>query len=863
MLSAVVAVVGLLLSVAGGAALARGQREAAGQQLERRATLVAQAVAAETGRYVDALRTVAAAAGAFQPLTAATFAEATRPLADMRLAGATSIAYLVPARDSEIASVQALWRTRGVPDLTLRPVGEAREHIFSVLSQPLDGTNIPRYGIDVVRSAAPTQALDASRRTGRSTVSDPYQLLIDQALPPAQRQMSFSLTAPVYAAPDATGHRAFRGWVLMGIRGWDLIGATLTRASQNLLDVTLRAPRADGTYPVVATQRASVTGDRDLSRSAEITVADRHWRLQVQAAGRSLPGGTTGMPTVATGSGVVLALLLAGLVYTLATGRARAQAQVQTATTELAAAEPAARQQADLLTAIMDTLSEGVGVVDTDGQFLLHNPAAKAILGLTEDVAGAENWQRHYGMFRADGQTEFPAEEMPLARGLAGEPTDHVEMVIRNAAHPDGIAISVSGRPLHGAGGHIGAVAVFHDITARKTAEAELRAAGHALADQQAYLTQVLDAIDVTVITCDTTGAIVHANRAARRTLPADESEHSIAAATPAVRLAHPDGTLVAVDDTPLARALRGEHVDGMEAVLPLPDGTHRALMLHARPLHDATGALIGAVAASYNVTALREREADLRAFAGVAAHDLKAPLTAVAGFAELLDEDLPETIDPAVRHSLGRIRAGVDRMRRLIDDLLSYATARDKTLHLQTVDLQELVADVIAERTAHLRGATDPDGQPTLFPDIYTGPLPVVHADKAMTRQLLDNLVGNALKYTLPGQPARLDIAASHDDDQHVRIQIADRGIGIPDTDKPHVFASFRRADNHGNRPGTGLGLAICQRIIDRHGGTIDVTDNPGGGTRITFTLPTTGATAGTSTTTVEPANPGHTADR
>jgi signal transduction histidine kinase len=116
-----------------------------------------------------------------------------------------------------------------------------------------------------------------------------------------------------------------------------------------------------------------------------------------------------------------------------------------------------------------------------------------------------------------------------------------------------------------------------------------------------------------------------------------------------------------------------------------------------------------------------------------------------------------------------------------------------------------------------------------------------VVHADRVMVRQLLDNLVGNALKYTLPGQPARIDIAAHQraGDASTVRIEIADRGIGIPTEEQPHVFNTFHRAAAHTGYGGTGLGLAICHRVVDRHGGTIGVSDNPGGGTRVTFTLP------------------------
>lgn len=711
-----VVLVGLVSSAGAGAVLAVDQRDNARQQLERHTILVAEEVANSAGRYVDTLRTVASAMGAFQPLTAATFADATRVLTDLGLPGATSIAFMVPATRAQIPAVQKFWRGRGVPGLTLTPAGFRAEHLFSVLSVPLDGATIPRIGIDLSQSAPATQALNEARRSGRTAISDPYHLLIDQRLPPDRRQQSFSLTTPVYGPPDAAGLRQFQGWVLMGLRGRDFMGAALTRASQDLVDVRLHAPRSDGTLPQVADRTTDLTGERDLFDRATIPVADRQWQVEVSAVGRSLPGGTTGMPRVVAVSGGILSLLLGGLVWLLATGRARAQARVRAATADLA--------------------------------------AANVELGAVRD-----------------------------------------------------------------------------DLTMRKD-----------------YLTQVLDAIDVAVLTCDGEGLIVHANRTARRYLPPADPRAGVAAAV--VDLRRPDGTPIPPAERPFERALNGEEVTGMEVLLDAPNGTRHMLMLHARPLRDPDGVVVGAVNASIDVTALREREAELHEFAGVVAHDLKAPLSVIAGYAELVHDGLTDGAPtPRLHAGLDRVRGGVERMRRLIDDLLTYAVARDAPLRTEVVDLQTLVADVVGERTAHLRGGAGGDGRPALFPDIYTGPLPAVHADPAMLRQLLDNLIGNALKYALPGQPARIDISAHpsndhdgaccDDDVDWVRVQVADRGVGIPAEDRPNVFDTFHRAAAPAGDAGTGLGLAICRRVVHRHGGVITVADNPGGGTCITFTLP------------------------
>jgi signal transduction histidine kinase len=252
---------------------------------------------------------------------------------------------------------------------------------------------------------------------------------------------------------------------------------------------------------------------------------------------------------------------------------------------------------------------------------------------------------------------------------------------------------------------------------------------------------------------------------------------------------------------------------------------------------------------ADYTVTIFRDasaevelhgRQAELAAFAGVVAHDLKSPLGAVRGFLGLLDETViahltgPQAEDG--RQLLDHASAGALQMQRLIDDLLAYTTARDAALHRTAVDLRVLVDEVVATRTADPAHRGDGDRR---RPGIYVGPLPTVHGDPVRLRQVFDNLIGNALKYTPPGQPVRVTVTAQPDRDGWTAIEVADRGIGIPDGEHAAVFERFHRAHPDARYPGTGLGLAICHRIIERHGGAITATDNPGGGAIFRFTLP------------------------
>jgi signal transduction histidine kinase len=117
-------------------------------------------------------------------------------------------------------------------------------------------------------------------------------------------------------------------------------------------------------------------------------------------------------------------------------------------------------------------------------------------------------------------------------------------------------------------------------------------------------------------------------------------------------------------------------------------------------------------------------------------------------------------------------------------------------------------------------------------------GTLPTVVADTTLIAHVLDNLIGNAIKYTPAGAVPEIEVSARRLADGTVRIDVADRGIGIPAADRPKLFDAFHRCGNSSGYAGTGLGLNICRRVVERHGGRIGAEDNPGGGTRFWFTL-------------------------
>ncbi|MEV4131406.1 ATP-binding protein [Dactylosporangium sp. NPDC049742] len=732
---------GLAASWNAAASLRSNQQARANAVMDRDTSLAEAAVRTEVHRYLDTLRTVAAAVGSHETLTFDDFATTTAPLRDAGLPGATSLVFVVAAEDSQLEEVQAYWRERGVTRLDLTAKGSGREHLFVVFSRPLDGAPATIPGTDLSQSAEPTAALNESRRSGVPAVSDTYILLRDRSLPVAQQQRSFAIAAPVYGNPTPAGTKTFKGWVVFGLRGQDFVGGVLDAATQGKVDADLWAANGVGQDTRVAFLHR-IPGT-DLRREVAIPVGNRHWRLVLAAdsgrlAGLSGPANTA--PLAIGAGGTMLTLLVVVMLWALAGGRARAEARVVSATAGLREAERTARRQVALLNGILDRISDGVGVVDEHGTFLVHNPAAKAILGMDADAAGMDSWQSHYGIFRPDGRTEFPTADLPLVRALDGESTDGIEMVIRNPGRPEGTLLSVSGRPLD-VDGRRGAIAVFHDITEVREREGDLTAfAGIVAHDLKNPLTVIA----------------AHAE------------------------MAH-DALLSS------SSALLG-------------NGARDALVAGSR---DAGDALVAG-----------SRDAGDTLVAGL--RDAGARDAVVAGLRD-------------ASASVERVSAGVVRMRRLIDDLLAYTTARDAALKPRPLDLGGLVGEVVAERVNHL----------AVRPDIYVGPLPWVEADPAMLRQVLDNLIGNALKYVQPGRIPKVDVSAAPAGPGWVRVEVADRGIGVPDADKPHVFESFHRAHTGQSYGGTGLGLAICRRVVDRHGGSITVVDNPGGGSRFSFTLP------------------------
>jgi signal transduction histidine kinase len=232
---------------------------------------------------------------------------------------------------------------------------------------------------------------------------------------------------------------------------------------------------------------------------------------------------------------------------------------------------------------------------------------------------------------------------------------------------------------------------------------------------------------------------------------------------------------------------------------------------------------------------AMHEREAELTGFAAVASENMRTPLHTIAGFTDLLLEEVAPQLDPTARGFLDKIDRSTRQLLGAMDELLAYTSTTDATLKLEAVDAERLALDVVAARL---------DRPCDERPSIDVGELPLVMADAELLRQVLDRLIDNAVRFVRHGTAARVTVGARELSGSWWRIEVADRGIGVPEEQRERIFAPFHRAPAAEGFPGTGLGLAVARRIVGLHGGEIGVDANPGGGSIFWFTVTATGVT-------------------
>lgn len=273
----------------------------------------------------------------------------------------------------------------------------------------------------------------------------------------------------------------------------------------------------------------------------------------------------------------------------------------------------------------------------------------------------------------------------------------------------------------------------------------------------------------------------------------------------------------------------------------------------------DAAARRRAAAAQAALVTRLEQSNRELQDFASVASHDLQEPLRKIQAFGDRLRGRCDGALGDAGRDYLARMQNAAARMQTLIDDLLTFSRVTTRALPFQPVDLSAVTREVVSDLEARIEQS---GGR------VEVGDLPAVEADPLQMRQLMQNLIGNALKFSRPGEPplVRVSRAAGPDagaigpkgandagaggngsargttpppDVGYCEFTVRDNGIGFDMKYLDRIFTVFQRLHGRGEYEGTGVGLAVCRKIVERHGGTITARSALGQGAAFLVRLP------------------------
>lgn len=217
----------------------------------------------------------------------------------------------------------------------------------------------------------------------------------------------------------------------------------------------------------------------------------------------------------------------------------------------------------------------------------------------------------------------------------------------------------------------------------------------------------------------------------------------------------------------------------------------------------------------------------ELERFAYVVSHDLQEPLRMVTSFLQLLEKKYGNTLDDKAKEYISYAVGGAKRMKELILDMLEYSRVSSVEIAYDIVDLDGIIKEVRLTLLPNLENAT-----------VVSSDLPQVKGIRSQFAQLLQNLIGNALKYRNTERNTLVEVTAKEQQEEW-EIRVSDNGIGIDDKHFEKIFVIFQRLHDRNNYSGTGIGLAICKRIVEKHGGKIWVESELGKGSSFIFTIP------------------------
>ena len=500
-------------------------------------------------------------------------------------------------------------------------------------------------------------------------------------------------------------------------------------------------------------------------------------------------------------------------------------------------------------------LPDGIAIGDSSGHLVFMNLAAQRILGIGMVEAPSSEWTKLYGIFLADQITPYPDSELPLVRAIRGEFVNDIELFVRNPMLPEGLWITVNGRPLtipqHS---FSGGIVIFRDITARKQME---------FANQQ--LAAIVDSSSDAIISKNLDGVIQSWNQSAERIFGYRADEiigKSVTLLIPSDRLK---------EESEIRTLLsQGQRVDSYETVRQAKDGKLICVSLTVSPIFDRFGKPTGASKIIRDVSerkladdSLKAAKAELEVkvselallntelsaakdqaqsasklkseFVANMSHEIRTPMNGIIGMCNIL---LGTNLDARQREYANAVKEASNALLTIINDILDFSKIEAGRLDLEIVEFDpvrlvestcELVVEQAHKKELSLMSFIDP-----AIPQCLRG-------DPERLRQVLINLVSNAVKFSNRGEVVvRAKLESTESNFVHVRFSVTDNGIGLTPEEQNRLFQPFVQADGSICRKfgGTGLGLSISKNLVSLMGGSIGLESVKGAGSTFWFVV-------------------------
>lgn len=524
--------------------------------------------------------------------------------------------------------------------------------------------------------------------------------------------------------------------------------------------------------------------------------------------------------------------------------------------TQSAVALKEAREQLEI---ILYGAADGITAQDENAQVIFANEAAARLAGFSSAREMVETplsaTRARIALYDEKGE-RFKEDNIPSRVALwQGKPAQAVMRMV-NQETGNEVWITVKSTPVLDKHGKTRmAINVFSDITNLKRAEAERARLSVMLELQRQRLRNIVS--NVPGVIWEGVGA--PGVGAQKIEFVSDYAEKMLGYSLDEWRsdenfwkkIIHPDDYEDSQEQT--TDIFRDGRTGIMQFRLVAKDGQVIPVEAHTAVMTDKDGRPIGVRGVLMDMTErkrsaealakyaeqLRRSNRELQQFAYVASHDLQEPLRMVSSYLQLLERRYNDKLDDDAREFIGYAVDGANRMKTLINDLLTYSRVDRAEKAFEEVPLEGILLQV----TRNLQMTINDTGA-----EITSDPLPVVMADPNQMVQIFQNLIGNALKFrsVQPPRPPHIHIGvemaqSGHGDgeQQEFILSVRDNGIGIEKEYLERIFVIFQRLHGKGKYPGTGIGLAICKKVVERHGGRIWVTSVPGEGTTFYFTLP------------------------